>query len=87
MNKFLLDANLSPRTRMYLTDTFHFDVIDLQSSHQGQLPDEDVVVLARTEERIIITLAHHSRKGIGKRGILWHTEKHERRVLFDNRAH
>ncbi len=31
--------------------------------------------------------AHHSRKGIGKRGILWHTEKHERRVLFDNRAH
>ena len=56
MNKFLLDANLSPRTSAYLTDTFHFDVTDLQSQQRGKLPDEDVVILAITKGRIIITL-------------------------------
>src|SRR2546426_12273930 len=30
---------------------------------------------------------HHSRKGVGKRGILWHTEKHERRHAHSDRAH
>ncbi len=56
MNKFLLDANLSPRTRAYLSHTFHFDVTDLQSRQLGTLPDEDVIVLAKAEGRIIITL-------------------------------
>lgn len=55
MKKFLLDANLSPRTRAYLTDTIHFDVTDLQSQQLGTLSDEDVVALAITEGRIIIT--------------------------------
>ena len=55
MKKFLLDANLSPRTRAYLTDTFHFAVTDLQSQQLGTLSDEDVVALAITEGRIIIT--------------------------------
>jgi len=45
VTKFLLDANLSPQTSTYLSDTFHFDVTDLQSRQQGNLPDEDVVLL------------------------------------------
>ncbi len=55
MTKFLLDANLSPQTSAYLSDTFHFDVSDLQSRQQGNLPDEDVVLLACAERRVIIT--------------------------------
>jgi signal transduction histidine kinase len=31
--------------------------------------------------------AHHSRNELAKRGILWHTEEHERRASTDNRAH
>jgi predicted nuclease of predicted toxin-antitoxin system len=56
VKKFLLDANLSPRTSAYLADTFHFDVTDLQTRQQGKLPDEEIVILAKTEGRIIITL-------------------------------
>lgn len=29
MIRLLLDANLSPETRVFLTHRFHFDVIDL----------------------------------------------------------
>jgi predicted nuclease of predicted toxin-antitoxin system len=55
VNKFLLDANLSPRTKASLSDTFHFDVTDLQSQQQGTLPDDEVVLQALREGRIIIT--------------------------------
>ena len=30
---------------------------------------------------------HHSRNELGKSGILWHTEEHERRTVDNNRAH
>ncbi len=30
---------------------------------------------------------HHSRNELGKRGIFWHTEEHERRTVDNNRAH
>jgi len=53
--KLLLDANLSPETRRYLTKTFAFDVIDLITENQARLPDEDVAKLAIKEKRIIVT--------------------------------
>lgn len=56
MTRFLLDANLSPKTAQFLTDTFGFDVVSLLTLRQGALRDEDVIALATGERRIIITL-------------------------------
>ncbi len=55
MIKLLLDANLSPETRRYLIKIFAFDIIDLITENQAQLPDEDVVKLAIREKRIVVT--------------------------------
>ena len=55
MIKLLLDANLSPETRIFLTKTFAFDVIDLITENKARLPDEDVVKLAIREKRIVLT--------------------------------
>ena len=55
MTKLLLDANLSPETRRYLTKTFAFDVIDLITENQAKLSVEDVVNLARKGKRIVVT--------------------------------
>lgn len=55
MPKFLLDANLSPETRQYLTATFGFDVVDLLSLRLGHLVDPQVVELAKRDDRVIIT--------------------------------
>jgi hypothetical protein len=32
-------------------------------------------------------ITHHSRNELGKSGIFWHTEEHERRTVNHNRAH
>lgn len=70
MIKFLLDANISPETRFYLADTFGFDVVDLISENKAYLTDEEVVVLAKRERRVIITfdldfgeIYHFKKKG------------------------
>lgn len=55
MIKLLLDANLSPETREYLTETFLFDVIDLITENKSGLSDEEIVLLAKKERRIIVT--------------------------------
>ena len=55
MIKLLLDANLSPETREYLTETFLFDIIDLITENKSGLSDEEIVLLAKKEKRIIIT--------------------------------
>ena len=56
MPKFLLDANLSPKTARFLTATFGFDVVALQASRLGELPDHEVGEMARSQGRVIITL-------------------------------
>ena len=55
MTKFLLDANLSPHTRIYLAQEFGFDVIDLLSYDRHALSDELVTALAVKERRVVIT--------------------------------
>lgn len=53
MSKFLLDVNLSPQTGAFLWEIFSFDVV---RSTPPELPDEDVVSIAKQEHRVIITL-------------------------------
>ena len=55
MAKFLLDANLSPKTRQYLREKFNFDIIDLITENKQGLTDEKVIKLAKKEKRVIIT--------------------------------
>ncbi|MGH2559149.1 MAG: DUF5615 family PIN-like protein [Thermomicrobiales bacterium] len=55
MTRFLLDANLLPQTSAFLRSNFGLDVVDLISSAQGHLPDVEVVAIAKSEGRTIIT--------------------------------
>lgn len=55
MNKILLDANLSPEISAYLRKTFGYDVIDLISGNKYDIDDNEVIQLAKKENRIIIT--------------------------------
>lgn len=54
--KFLLDANLSPKIVRYLTRQFGFDVYSLLHHGRGEIGDPDVLRLARSTRRVIITL-------------------------------
>lgn len=54
--KFLLDANLSPRVERFLVERFQLDVTSLQGQGRGELPDHEVIKLARQQGRVIITL-------------------------------
>jgi predicted nuclease of predicted toxin-antitoxin system len=56
MTKFLLDANLSPKTAQFLSQTFGLDAVSLVTLGQGGLADADVIALAEAEDRVIITL-------------------------------
>lgn len=56
MAAFLLDANLSPRVARFLSDRFQLDVTSLQGQRLGELPDRDVIAMARRQRRVIITL-------------------------------
>ena len=56
MTTFLLDANLSPRVARSLADRFGLDVTSLQGQRLGQLPDHEVIALARRQGRVVITL-------------------------------
>ncbi len=55
MSAFLLDANLSPRTAEHLVKTHGLDVIHVRDRRPGTIPDEEIVALAKTEGRVIIT--------------------------------
>ncbi|MDQ3043737.1 MAG: DUF5615 family PIN-like protein [Chloroflexota bacterium] len=55
MSRFLLDANLSPRTALFLTATLRLDVVALTNLGLADLRDEEVIELAKRENRVIIT--------------------------------
>ena len=54
--RFILDANLSPKTAEYLQDNFSFNVSSLIGEKLGNLNDDEVLEKAKKEKRIIITL-------------------------------
>ena len=56
MALFLLDANLSPKVGRFLAQQLGFDVYSLQGRGLGQLPDHEVIRMARSTGRVIITL-------------------------------
>jgi predicted nuclease of predicted toxin-antitoxin system len=56
VNRFLLDANLSPETGQYLIASFGVDVLALAGQRFSRLTDSAVVSLAQQEQRVIITL-------------------------------
>ena len=56
MTRFLLDANLSPKVARFLARELQLDVVSLQGQRLGQLPDHEVIRMARSDRRVIITL-------------------------------
>ncbi len=52
--KFLLDANMSPKTADFLRGQ-NYDVKSLIEEELGQITDSEVVKLAQREHRVIIT--------------------------------
>jgi predicted nuclease of predicted toxin-antitoxin system len=56
VSSFLLDANLSPKTARFLARRFGFDVLILRGERQHRLTDHEVIELARSQGRVIITL-------------------------------
>lgn len=54
MIKFLLDANLSPETSVFLR-SLNFGVKSILEEGLGQISDEAVIKLAKKEKRIIVT--------------------------------
>lgn len=56
MTRLLLDANLSPKTARYLSRTLGLDAVSLLRRGLGQLSDQDVLQVARREDRVIVTL-------------------------------
>ena len=56
MNRYLLDANLSPKTARYLTTELQLDVKSLHVVGLASLPDHDIAQMAQREKRVIITL-------------------------------
>jgi hypothetical protein len=77
MRRLLLDANVSPQTSGFLRAEFGFDAVDLTSLGLTHLDDTEVIDLARSEQRIVVTedldfgrlYYHYNHGGIGV--IVW----------------
>ena len=54
--RFLLDANLSPKSAEFLRENFLFDAISLITESLHYIPDKEIAALASRGKRIIITL-------------------------------
>jgi predicted nuclease of predicted toxin-antitoxin system len=54
-DRFLLDANLSPKVGRALTREFGIDIRSIFETHPHRLPDPDVMRVAHAEDRIVIT--------------------------------
>lgn len=74
MIKFLLDANLSPETAAFL-NKLGFNTKSITKEKLGYLDDEEIVEIAKKEDRIIVTFdldfgeIYHERE-IGKVGVI-----------------
>jgi predicted nuclease of predicted toxin-antitoxin system len=55
VSRFLLDANLSPRSAAFLRDTLGLDAIHIRDVRSGTIPDDEVVAVAKESGRVIIT--------------------------------
>jgi predicted nuclease of predicted toxin-antitoxin system len=56
VTKYLLDANLSPKVAKFLAIEFGFDVISLRREGKSELRDGEVMKLATSLRRGLITL-------------------------------
>jgi predicted nuclease of predicted toxin-antitoxin system len=56
VTRYLLDANLFQKVGRFLVRELQLDVISLQGQRLGQLPDHEVVRMARSNQRVIISL-------------------------------
>lgn len=54
--RLLLDANLSPKVGRNLSTHLQLDVLSRQGLRLGQLPDNDVIRMARSMRRVIVTM-------------------------------
>jgi predicted nuclease of predicted toxin-antitoxin system len=54
-DRFLLDANLSPKIGRALALEFGIDIRSIFETHSHRLPDPDVMRAAHAERRIVIT--------------------------------
>ena len=70
------DESGTPILRMGNIQNGHIDVHDLKYLH-----------LSDKERAKLKLITHHSRKRIGKSGILWHTGGHGRRSVDNNRTY
>jgi predicted nuclease of predicted toxin-antitoxin system len=55
VSKFILDANLSPQTATFLRDTLGLDVVHQREVLPGSPSDNEIVALAKREQRVIVT--------------------------------
>jgi predicted nuclease of predicted toxin-antitoxin system len=79
VTRLLLDANLSPKTAAFLSESFDLDAVHQREVLSGSPTDEEVLALAEREQRVIITsdrgfgerYYHHERGQVGIIHLLW----------------
>ncbi|MCC6790103.1 MAG: DUF5615 family PIN-like protein [Thermomicrobiales bacterium] len=54
--RLLLDANLSPKVARRLSQLLALDVVSIHGQFLGQLPDAEILNMARSSRRVIVTL-------------------------------
>jgi len=86
--KFWLDANLSPKIGRYLSARFDLDVLSLLTMGLGEIPDNEVLRLARSTGRVVITLDRDfvqpfSTDGRMDQGVIYLDLPNSRRYVHD----